>query len=87
MASTSAALRAPTPHRKTRPSPAGAPRTAAPLHPRRLALPRAGSGQFMAEACHLTGVVATRRWEKIAAWLTHAGKDPNWRRRPSVLDQ
>jgi hypothetical protein len=41
----------------------------------------------MAEACHLQGVVAKRRWEKIAEWLTHSGKDPHWRRRPSVLDQ
>jgi hypothetical protein len=45
------------------------------------------SCQSIAEACHLKGVVAKRRWEKIAALLTHSGKDPNWRRRPSVLDQ
>ena len=35
----------------------------------------------------LTGTEAKRRWDKIAAWLTPAGTDPNWRRRPSVLDQ
>jgi hypothetical protein len=44
-------------------------------------------GQFIAEAYHLKGVVAKRGWEKIAALLTHSGKDPHWRRRPSVLDQ
>jgi hypothetical protein len=87
MASTMAALLAHTHHRKTRPSQAGAPRTEAPLHPRRLALPLAVSCQSMAEACHLKGVVAKRRWEKIAAWLTHSGNDPPWRRRPSALDQ
>jgi hypothetical protein len=31
--------------------------------------------------------MAKRRWEKLAALLTHSGKDPNWRRRLSVLDQ
>jgi hypothetical protein len=87
MASTMAALLAHTHHLKTRPSQAGAPRTEAPLHPRLLALQLAVSCQSIAEACHLKGVVAKRRWEKIAALLTHSGKDPNWRRRPSVLDQ
>ena len=87
MASTIAALLAHTHHLKTRPSQAGAPRTEAPLHPRLLALQLAVSCQSIAEACHLNGVVAKRRWEKIAELLTHSGKDPNWRRRPSVLDQ
>jgi hypothetical protein len=27
------------------------------------------------------------RWDNIAELLTHAETDPNWRRRPSVLDQ
>lgn len=87
MASTIAALLAHTHHLKTRPSQAGAPQTEAPLHPRLLALPRAVSCQCIAEACHLKGVVAKRRWAKIAEWLTHAGQDPTWRHRPSVLDQ
>jgi Transposase DDE domain len=67
--------------------PAGAPRTEAPLHPRRLALPRAVSCQSIAQAFDLQESEATQRWDKIAALLTHSGKDPNWRRRPSVLDQ
>ena len=87
MASTMAALLAHTHNLKTRPSQAGAPRTEAPLHPRLLALQLAVSCQSIAEACQLQGVIAKRRWEKIAALLTHSGKDPNWRRRPSVLDQ
>jgi hypothetical protein len=87
MASTIAALLAHTHNLKTRPSQAGAPRTEAPLHPRLLALQLAVSCQAIAEACQLKGVVAKRRWEKIAELLTHSGKDPNWRRRPSVLDQ
>ena len=87
MASTIAALLAHTHHGQTRPQQAGAPRTAAPLPPRRLALPRAVSCQSSAQAFDLMGAEAQQRWHKIAAWLTHAGKDPNWRRRPSVLDQ
>jgi hypothetical protein len=74
-------------HVHTRPHQAGAPRTEAPLPPRRLALQLAVSCQAMAQAFEPTGADAMQRWNKIAAWLTHSGKDPNWRRRPSVLDQ
>jgi putative transposase len=87
IASTIAALLAHTPTLQTRPPQAGAPRTEAPLHPRRLALQLAGSCQSIAQAFDLQGSEATQRWDKIAALLTHSGKDPNWRRRPSVLDQ
>jgi hypothetical protein len=87
IASTIAALLAHTHHVPTRPQQAGAPRTQAPLHPRRLALPLAVSCQSIAQAFELTGTEATRRWDNIAEWLTHSGKDPHWRRRPSVLDQ
>jgi hypothetical protein len=86
MASTLAALLAPTHHLKTRPTQAGTPRTEAPLHPRRLALQLAVSCQSIAQAFDLKGVEAQRRWDKIAALLTHSGTDPNWRRWPSVLD-
>ena len=40
-----------------------------------------------AQAFELQGAEATQRWNKIAELLTHSGRDPNWRRRPSVLDQ
>ncbi len=87
LASTRAARLAPTHPVQTRPQAAGAPRPAAPLHPRRLALQRAVSCQSMAQAFELTAAEATQRWHTIAAWLTHSGKDPHGRRRPSVLDQ
>jgi putative transposase len=87
IASTIAALLAHTHNLQTRPSQAGAPRTEAPLHPRRLALQLAVSCQSIAQAFDLQGSEGTQRWDKIAALLTHSGKDPNWRRRPSVLDQ
>jgi hypothetical protein len=45
------------------------------------------SCQSMAQAFDLKGDEAQQRWDKLAAILTHSGKDPNWRRRPSVLDQ
>jgi DDE family transposase len=87
IASIIAALLAHTHNCQTRPQQEGAPRTEAPLHPRRLALQLAVSCQTIAQAFELQGSEATLRWDKIATLLTHSGKDPNWRRRPSVLDQ
>jgi putative transposase len=87
IASSIAALLAHTHNLQTRPPQAGAPCTEAPLHPRRLALQLAVSCQAIAQAFDLRGAEATQRWDKIAALLTHSGKDPNWRRRPSVLDR
>jgi putative transposase len=87
MASTIAAVLAHRHNFNTRPQAAGAPRTEAPLHTRLLALQMAVSCQFIAQAFELKGTAAKRRWDKIAELLTHAGTDPNWRRRPSVLDQ
>jgi putative transposase len=87
IASTIAALLAHTHNVQTRPQQVGAPRTEAPLHPRRLALQLAISCQSIAQAFELQGAAALRRWDKIAELLTHSGRDPNWRRRPSVLDQ
>jgi hypothetical protein len=87
LASTIAALLAHTHPLKTRPTPADKPRMEAPLHPRRLAWPRAVSCQSSAHAFDLQGGEAQRRGDKMAARLTHSGKDPNGRRRPSVRDQ
>jgi hypothetical protein len=87
IASMIAALLAHRHHMQTQPSQKGMARTEAPRHPRRLAWHLAVSCQAMAQAFDLTGAAAKRRWQPIAAWLTHSGKDPNGRRRPSVLDQ
>jgi putative transposase len=87
IASTIAALLAHTHNVQTRPQQAGEPRTEAPLHPRRLALQLAVSCQSIAHAFELKGAEARQRWNKIAELLMHGGRDPNWRRRPSVLDQ
>jgi hypothetical protein len=82
-----AALLAHTHNRQTRPQQDGAPRTEAPLHPRLLALQLAVSCQMIALAFELQGSEAPLRWDTIASLFTHSGQDPNWRRRPSVLDQ
>jgi hypothetical protein len=87
IASIMTALLAHTHNARLRPPQEGTPRTAAPLHPRRLALQLAVSCQSIAQALDLKGAAAKRRWQQIAALLMHSGKDPNWRRRPSVLDQ
>jgi putative transposase len=87
IASTIAALLAHTHNVQTRPPQLGTPRSEAPLQPRRLALQLAVSCQSIAQAFELQGVEATRRWNKMAELLTHSRRDPNWRRRPSVLDQ
>jgi putative transposase len=87
IASILAALLAHTHNLQTRPTQDGAPRTEAPLHTRLLALQLAVSCQSIAQAFDLRGTAAKRRWEKIAELLTHAGTDPNWLRRPSILDQ
>lgn len=87
IASIIAALLAHAHNWQTHPSQEGEPRTEAPLHPRRLALQLAVSCQSIAQAFDLQGGPAKRRWQEIAALLMHNGKDPNWHRRPSVLDQ
>jgi hypothetical protein len=87
IASIIAALLAHTHNARLRPPQEGTPRTEAPLHPRRIALQLALSCQSIAQALDLKGAAAKRRWQQIAALLMHSGKDPNWRRRPSVLDQ
>jgi len=87
IASTLAAILAPPHHRHTRPQQSGAPRTEAPVHPRRLALPLGVACPSMAQACARRGAQATHGWNTMAEWLTRRGQDPNWRRRPSVLDQ
>jgi hypothetical protein len=82
-----AALLAHAHNARLRPPQEGTPRTEAPLHPRRLALQLAVSCQSIAQALALKGAAAKRRWQQLAALLKHSGKDPHWRRRPSVLDQ
>jgi hypothetical protein len=67
--------------------PATGPRNEAPLHHRLVALMVAQCAYRIACAFHLEGEAAAREWEHLAAVIVHMGKDPNWRSKPSILDQ
>lgn len=58
-----------------------------PIHPQVLALAMGSASGTIAAALDLRGKKADVEWERIAELLTHLGKDPNWRRSPSILDQ
>ena len=58
----------------------------APLHPQLLSRALGVASDRVANALSLSGEEAWAAWEKITDYLLHLGKDPNWRRRPSILD-
>lgn len=71
-----------------RPPPArGAERTSPPLHPQSLARAMGATALRIAETLALDPAESAPQWQKIADYLLHLGQDPNWRNRPSVLDQ
>lgn len=62
-------------------------RTVAPIHPQML-------GRMVASACHSIAAIfempqkeAQAAWQRMANAFFLMGQDPNWRRRPSVLDE
>lgn len=65
----------------------GIERKTAPIHPQTLARAMASASGSIADAMELTGPAARVKWEQIARMLEHLGRDPNWRRSPSILDQ
>jgi hypothetical protein len=65
----------------------GTERLTAPIHPQSLARAMGSAATTIAAALDLRGEKATREWERIAQYLSHLGRDPNWRRSPSILDQ
>lgn len=69
------------------PTRVGQERTTPPIHPQMLARAMASAAVKIAAAMLLTGKHADREWTNIAEHLEHLGKDPNWRSRPSILDQ
>lgn len=71
----------------TRPTESGQPRTQPPLHQMLVAKMLVVSCLSIARASTLRGPEAKAEWQRIADNLVHAGKDPSWRNRPSVLDQ
>jgi putative transposase len=73
--------------RETVPDKVGAERTTPPIHPQTLARSMGSAATKIADALALSGPKATAEWDAIARYLNHLGKDPNWRRSPSILDQ
>jgi len=71
---------APPPRQKTE-------RLTAPIHPQSLARAMGSAAGTIAAAMDLRGAPAEREWQRIADYLSHLARDPNWRRSPSILDQ
>jgi putative transposase len=65
----------------------GTERLTAPIHPQSLARAMGSAAGTIAAAMDLRGQSAAREWTRIAEYLSHLGRDPNWRRSPSILDQ
>lgn len=64
----------------------GAERTKPPMHAQGVARSLAIAAITVARAFELTGKAAAAEWDHIAQFLAYE-TDPNWRRRPSILDQ
>jgi putative transposase len=62
-------------------------REVAPIHPQLLARAMGSSSMTIATAFERQGADAAKEWNRIAELLHHLGRDPNWRRSPSILDQ
>lgn len=62
-------------------------RTEPPLHHGLVARMLAQCSLRISAALELQGAKADAEWEELVSLLVHAGKDPNWRSKPSILDQ
>lgn len=62
-------------------------RNEAPLHHGLVARMLATCALRIADALELRGPQADAEWEHLVQVIVHMGRDPNWRRKPSVLDQ
>lgn len=71
----------------TKPAEPGAARTKQPVHHNLLARALASAHFAFADALRLVGRHATKEWDRLAQYLVRAASDPNWKTRPSVLDQ
>jgi len=72
---------------RSAPPPArGAQRTKPPIHAQAIARQMAALAPFIARAFELRGRQADAEWDRFAQLLNRQ-TDPNWRSRPSVLDQ
>lgn len=62
-------------------------RTRPPIHPQTLGRMVATTAASTAVAMERTGAEAQAEWGRLAELFVHQGTDPNWRRRPAVLDR
>ncbi|MSQ84966.1 MAG: hypothetical protein EXR77_19180 [Myxococcales bacterium] len=62
-------------------------RTKQPVHHNLLARALASAHFAFADALRLVGRHATKECDRLAEYLVRAASDPNWKTRPSVLDQ
>lgn len=63
-------------------------RTRPPLHAGLVARMLATAAFRISDVLELDdAVAAASEWDKIAAIIVHTGEDPNWRSKPSILDQ
>lgn len=62
-------------------------RTEAPLHHGLVARMLSTCAFRIADALELRGPEAAAQWEHLVEVIVHTGRDPNWRRKPSILDQ
>jgi DDE family transposase len=62
-------------------------RTRPPLHAGLVARMLATAAFRITDTLELSADAAAAEWDKIAAIIVHASEDPNWRTRPSILDQ
>jgi len=62
-------------------------RTKPPIHPQMLAKMVGHAAWTISMAFEKTGAEADAEWTRLAKLFYHQGKDPNWRCRPSILDQ
>lgn len=58
-----------------------------PLHHGLVARMLAQAAFTIAGTFELEGTRSTREWDRLAAVIVHTGEDPNWRSKPSILDQ
>ncbi|MFT5449549.1 MAG: hypothetical protein ACI9DC_004746, partial [Gammaproteobacteria bacterium] len=70
--------------REIKPSRSNNIRTRAPVHPQSLAKAVGCAADGIARAMELRGSAATKRWQELADFMIHLGRDPNWRSRPSI---
>lgn len=71
----------------TKPAKAGGVRVKQPVHHNLLARALASAHFAFSDALRLVGRHANAEWQRLADYLVRAAADPNWKTRPSVLDQ